>query len=132
QIGEVGKAQKAYKKLLADYAKHEVTAFALHQLLKINEQEQNQEACVDLRKQLTFDVNRTNDRDIRRLCEEASRELADHYLTKAAFSEGVKALETTYSEEQIVGRVVSQATGIIRNLVANSMTQAQGEKLTEL
>ena len=132
QIGEVAKAKKAYKKVLADYGKQEVAAFALHQLLKINEQEKNEEECVELRKKLTFEVNRESDRDIRRMCEDASRDLARHDFENAAFSEGVKALETTYNAEQIVGTVVSQVAGVLRGLVADSKTKAKGEKLADL
>lgn len=132
EVGEVSKAKKAYKKLLSDYEKHEVTAFALNQLLSISSQEKDTEACVDYRKQLTFDVNRSSDRTIQRICQEASRALANHYFYEVALSEGVKALETTYNEEQIVGQVVAQVSSVLRNLIADSMTKAKGEKLADL
>ncbi len=130
-IGEVAKAKKAYKKLLADYGKQDVAAYALDQLLKINAQENNADECVELEKKLTFDINRESDREIRRICEGASRDLARHYFENAALNEGVKALETTYNQEQIVGTAVSQVTGVLRNLIADSKTKAKGEKLAD-
>lgn len=132
EIGEVSKAKKAYNKLLTDYGKHDVAAFALDRLWEISNQENDVESCIKWEEKLTFDIDRTKHREIRDLCVKGSVRLASHYFDEVAFDKGVKALETTYDEKDIVNKVVDYATGSIRKLTANQMTKAKGDKLVDL
>lgn len=132
EIGEVSKAKKAYKKLLSDYGKHEVAAYALDRLWEISNQENDIESCIQWEKKLAFDIDRTKHREIQALCVKASVRLAGHNFDDVAFENGVKALETTYNEKEIVDRVVYYATASLRKLIASQMTKAKGEKLVDL
>jgi tetratricopeptide (TPR) repeat protein len=132
QIGEVRKAKKAYQKVLVDYSKHPVTVFAMNELIDISGLEKDLPARVILWKKLTFDSKRTSGRDVRNICEKASRDLAVHYYNIGAFGDGVKALETTYTETVIVANVVSHVRGPIAVQVADTKTKAKADKLASL
>jgi tetratricopeptide (TPR) repeat protein len=132
QIGEVRKAKKAYQKVLADYSKHPVTVFAMNELVDISVLEKDLPSRIVLWKKLTFESKRTSGRDVRNICEKASRDLAVHSYNIGAFGDGVKALETTYLKPVIVANVVANVRGPITTQVADTKSKAKADKLADL
>ncbi|MBW3540538.1 MAG: tetratricopeptide repeat protein, partial [Planctomycetes bacterium] len=128
-IGEPGKAKKAHAELLSKHPKHLVSVYAMVDLIDIANVEQDEKTKVELWKKLTFETERT--REANNYCVQASQALAAHQFTNDAFDEGVKALETTYNEEQMPYHLLVYAQGPIANLTAAENTKAQGEKLAD-
>lgn len=131
EIGEVRKAKKAYQRMLADHPKHVVTVFAMNQLVDISVLEKDVPARVALWKKMTFEGNRKAGRDVQNICEKASRDLAVHQFTIGAFADGVKSLETTYGENDLVAQVVAYARGPIASQAADSKSKAAADKLAD-
>jgi tetratricopeptide (TPR) repeat protein len=126
-MGQLAKAKKAYQAVLQDHAKHPAAVRTLADLVDIATVENDADAKVELWKKLTFDAPRVGQGV--QLCSEASRQLAAHYFAQAAFNDGVKALQTTYSDDQLPGEVAGRLRGPLDQLTNNPETKKAGEKL---
>ncbi|MCC7419615.1 MAG: tetratricopeptide repeat protein [Planctomycetaceae bacterium] len=128
--GELKKAKKAYQEVLKKHPDHLVAVYSAADMIEIAQQENDAPTQVAMWKKLTFDTKRTP--WSRSACEKASRELAAHMFAQVNVDEAVKALETTYTKpEQVPPQIVALASGPIAQMVADSKSQAKGEKLAD-
>jgi tetratricopeptide (TPR) repeat protein len=130
QIGQTAKAKKAYGDMLSRHPKHLAAVYAMVDLIDMAVAVKDTKTCVEFWKKLTFDVPRgrlTNPH-----CHAASRSLANYYFEAVAFDDAVKALATTYAEQELPPAVVQYASGPITRLAAQSETKAKAEKLADL
>jgi len=129
-MGQLANAKKAYRPVLEKDPDHLAVIRAMVDLVDIAEIEKDRESQVELWKKLTFDVQRT--RESTGLCSDASRRLAAHYFTLAAFNEGQKALATTYADDQLPAQVAANVRGPLQQLTSDEEARARGEKLASL
>lgn len=128
--GELKKAKKSYQEVLKKHPDHLVAAYTAADLIEIAQQENDVPTQVAMWKKLTFDTKRTPWTNP--TCEKASRELAAYYFSQVNVDEAVKAIETTYKKpEQVPPQVVALASASIAAMVADSKSQAKGEKLAD-
>ncbi|MBP87760.1 MAG: hypothetical protein CMJ64_13730 [Planctomycetaceae bacterium] len=128
-IGEVRKAKKAYQVVLDDHPKHLSAVYAVVDLIDITTIDDDVETRVKLWKRLTFDTERT--RESTNHCVRASQQLATYSFERGLFNDGVKALETTYSDEQAVYQVSNHARGPVSRLVSKDETKNKGEQIAD-
>lgn len=129
-MGEISPAKKAYQNVLSAHPKHLAAVYATVDLIDLSKIEDDSDARVVYWKRLTFETARTKESE--RHCVEASRQLAQHLLGRGAFSEAVKALQTTYSEDQLGVHIHLFACEAIRRQAGDSRTRAAGEQLADL
>lgn len=135
--GEVRLARKALADVVKKHPKHLVAVFALTDLVDIANIEKDEEACIEAWKQMTFNLPRDAGKGARnsvrnRLCRQATVNLAAHYFSTVAFSEALKALATSYSEEELPAAVYNYCYSAVNTLTGDKKTKTQGEKLADL
>ncbi|WP_166819692.1 tetratricopeptide repeat protein [Thalassoroseus pseudoceratinae] len=128
-IGEPKKAKQAYAAVLKNHPKHLVAVYALHDLIDISKVEGDLDGRVELWKRLTFDTPRTKDSS--NFCVKASQELASYYFHEAAFNDGVKALETSYTDADLPNRVFEYTKSAATTLHKDPKKQTEAEKLVD-
>ncbi len=129
-IGRISNAKRAYANLLTKKKDHLATAYGIWDMAEIARSEGDKIAQAKMLKRLTFDVERT--RASRSLCQRAAYTLSDYYFRSGAFLDGVKALETTYKEDQgLVDQVVSYVRTPISQLTGTDESRAKGNKLAD-
>jgi tetratricopeptide (TPR) repeat protein len=128
-MGEVRKAKKAYQYVLANHPKHLAGVLAAVDLVDLTMIDGDIDTRVALWKQLTFEMPRT--RESTKHCQYASRYLAAHGFEFGSFDDAVKALATTYSEQQLPTYVASVVRAPIGRLVADEKRRVQGEQLAD-
>jgi len=126
--GETRKARKAYQNVLKKYPNHLAAAYSLSDLADLASITKDLEAQVSAWQKLTFDVKRT--RESSSICQAASRSLAVYCFTNDKFSDGAKALETTYGDGT-AAQVAAYSRQPILNLTGQTETRQQGEKLAD-
>jgi len=128
-IGEIKKAKKAYQVVLEKHPKHLAAVYAAVDLIDITTIDDDVETRVKLWKRLTFDVKRS--REANRHCVTASQQLAAYLFENGSFNEAVKALATTYPDDQLAAQVANFARGPVSRLTSKDETRAKGEKLAD-
>jgi tetratricopeptide (TPR) repeat protein len=126
-MGQIANAKKAYRAVVEKHAKHFAAVRAMVDLIEIAGIEKDLDTQVELWKKLTFDVPRT--KETQKLCSDASHQLAAHYFALAAFTDGVKALGTTYQDDKLPPEVAAHLRGPLGQLAAGAETREKGEKL---
>jgi len=126
-IGQLANAKRAYSAVLELDPNRLATILAMVDLVDIAEIEKDRETQVKIWKKLAFDVERT--RETSSPCRDASRRLATHYFALSAFNEGLKALATTYPDENLPAEVTASLRGPLRQLASDDDSRARGEKL---
>ena len=129
-MGEIGKAKKAYSTVFEDYGDAEIAAYAARDMIEIARSEEDVETQLEMWERLTFETPRDN-RYVAGICVDASRQLASHFFSEGNFEDGAKALETTYGPTELIPQVVQYASGPIRTLAADSKTASQAERLAD-
>ncbi|MBC8356761.1 MAG: tetratricopeptide repeat protein [Planctomycetes bacterium] len=128
-IGEVRKAKKAYQEVLENHPKHLVAVYATVDLIDIASIDDDVDDRVKLWRRLAFDFERT--RESKNHCVAASQQLAAYLFENGSFEEAVKALATTYPEDQLVAQVASFSRGPISRLTGNDETRSKGEQIAD-
>jgi tetratricopeptide (TPR) repeat protein len=128
-LAEIKAAKKAYATVLTKFSTHDVAVLARVDLADIARIEGDDKTKLQLWRELTFDAKRTG--NTAGHCHEASRNLAVHYFTTGAFTEGRDALATTYKGDQLAPHVMTYVSGPISTLTAAAETKAQGEKVAD-
>jgi tetratricopeptide (TPR) repeat protein len=128
-IGEVKKAKKAYQEVIDDHALHLAAVYAAVDMVDLTTVDDDVKTRVRLLSYLTFDTKRT--RESTNLCVTASQQLATHSFEAGSFDDGVKALQTTYPDDQIVTQAVNFARGAVSRLIAKKETVANGQQLAD-
>lgn len=128
-MGEIRKAKKAYQVVLDDHAEHLAAVYATADLIDITTIDDDVKTRVKLWNRLTFDTKR--DKQSSSICVRASQQLAAHEFQLANFESGVKALATTYPDDQLTAQVVNYLRAPISSLTADEKMKATGEKLTD-
>ena len=129
KIGQISKSQKAHRALLAEHPDDQAAVYAMVDLIEIANLQKDDKTRARLWQKMTFDVPRG--RHTRHLCEDASRSLATWYLNQAAFNDALKALATTYPEDQLSAQIASFTASAVSTLVAQTESKAQGEALAD-
>lgn len=128
-IGEIRKAKKAYENVLKEHPKHLAAVYATVDLIDITTINKDVDERVRLWKRLTYDTKRT--KESASSCVKASQSLASHMFEAGSFNDGVKALQSTYNDNEIAEQVSNYARGPISRLVAQDDTRQRGEKLAD-
>ncbi|MBM80669.1 MAG: hypothetical protein CMJ78_08760 [Planctomycetaceae bacterium] len=128
-MGEVRKAKKTYQSVLDDHPKHLAAVYTCSDLIEIAKVQKDSDLLVKMWKQLTFETPRN--RESKSLCQRASYELASYQFYQAALKEGLEALKTTYSEEQLAYYVLYYSRRPISTMAADSKTKAKAEKFAD-
>jgi tetratricopeptide (TPR) repeat protein len=127
EVGRLKEAKSSLTALVAKHPNHVATVQALNELINIADVEQDIAAKLVLWKRLTFDVPRTN--QTLGVCVQASQQLASHLFREGAFTEGVKALATTYPTNEMPVQVAQYVRSPVYDLSTQSETKAKGDKL---
>lgn len=127
EIGELSKAKKALGEVLRKHPTHVAAAYAAVELIDISTVEDDLKARVKLWKQLTFDVKRI--RETKNHCVTASQQLASHHMRSGEFKESVKALATTYADDQLALHVTQFLRQPLSQLTADEKTRPTAHKL---
>ena len=128
-IGEVKKAKKAYQAVLEEHKDHLAAVYSVVDLIDITTIDDDVDLRVKLWKRLAFETKRN--RESSGHCENASRQLAVWQFENGSFSEGLKALQTTYSQKQIAAEISRHAQGPISRLIAEQESRSRGEQLAD-
>jgi tetratricopeptide (TPR) repeat protein len=123
-MGEVRKANKAFKEVVSKHGDHLVAVYSLVDLADLASIDKDEDEQVAAWRKLTFDVART--KESKNFCEKASQELAAWSFTAGKVDDGVKALATSYPEDEVPTRVRDYARGPIDELVRKDDTREQG------
>lgn len=128
-IGEIRKAKKALQTVVDDHPQHLAAVYAAVDLIDISTIDKDVDARIKLWKRLAFDTKRN--RESGTYCVRASQQLAAHIFEFGSFSEAVKALQTTYNEQQIAEQVSAYAREPVRRLVSKEESRQRGMKLAD-
>lgn len=128
-LGDIKSAKKAYHEVLKKHPKHLVAVYAVNDLIDISRIEDDEKSRVELWKRLTFDIERT--KESKRVCQEASQQLAVYFFQQGELGDAVKALETTYTEEQLPYYVVYFARQPLQQLAADEKTKPKSIRLCD-
>ena len=129
-MAELKSAKKAFANVVAGHPTHLVAVLAKSELADIARIENDTPRRVALWKELTFDTDRKG--GALTYCQNASVGLATHYFYEGNCPEGLRALATTYSPEQMPYHTMYYAQGGISQLTGDPKTKAQGEKVADL
>lgn len=113
-IGEVERAEPAYREVIREHPAHFVAVHAKAALLEMARTAKQEEKRLALLRDLAFDTKR--DDATSQFCIEASRELASIALARGSFDDAAAALATSYPEDSIVVEIVGLAGDPIRRL----------------
>ena len=128
-MGEVRKAKKSFKDVVSKHGKHLVAVYSLVDLADLASIDKDEDEQVAAWRKLTFDVART--KESKSFCEKASQQLAAWSFTAGKVDDGVKALATSYPEEEVPTRVRDYARASIDSLVRSDDTREQGHALSD-
>lgn len=128
-MGEVRKAKKAFKDVVAKHGKHLVAVYSLVDLADLASIDKDEDEQVAAWKQLTFDVART--KESKSYCEKASQQLASWSFRNGKVDDGVKALAASYPEEEVPTRVRDYVRTPIDELVKSDETREQGHEVAD-
>ena len=130
EMGETKQARKVYQDVLEKHPKDEIAVYALVDLVDLATINEDDKACVELWKKLTFEAPRKS-RQTQTHCANASRNLAIHYFTEAAFPKAVEAFETTYKNDfDLLTRINADILTPLRNLNAKTSGKKKAEQLS--
>jgi tetratricopeptide (TPR) repeat protein len=130
-MGEVRKAKRAYQNVVKVHPKHLVAIYAMHDLVDLASIEKDVDTQVELWTKLTFESKRNRRDSSNSICTTASQNLAKFQFHAGKFKDGVKALQTTYNEQQVPYYVWYFGRYAISAKVAKEDDRAKGYKLTD-
>lgn len=128
-IGEVRKAKAAYQAVIDDHGQHLAAVYAAVDMIDLTTVDDDVKTRVQLFNFLTFDTKRT--RESKKHCINASHQLATHSFEAGSFENGVKALQTTYPNDQVVTAAVNIARGAVVRLIGQKETVTNGQQLAD-
>lgn len=129
-MGETQQARKAYAAVLAKHPKHLVAVLSRVDLIDMARTEGDQQTCVKLWRELTFDTDRT-DPQANQACAAASQQLAVYYLSQAALPEALEALATTYQPQELPAALVQFAAQPLGTLSAAEEHRPRAARLAD-
>jgi tetratricopeptide (TPR) repeat protein len=130
-MGEVRKAKRAFQNVLKNHPKHLVSIYAMHDMVDLASIEKDVDSQVELWTKLTFESKRNRKDSSWSICTTASQNLATNQFHAGKFADGVKALQTTYTEQQVPYYIWYFARYAIGAKVAKADDKAKGYKLTD-
>lgn len=125
-MGDIKNAKKAYNEVLKKHDKHLAAVYTVNDLIDITRIEEDVDSRVELWRKLTFDIKRV--RESKRVCQDASHQLATYYFQQGVTGEAVKSLGTTYTEEQVPYYIVRYAWQPLQQLTSDDETKSEGIK----
>ncbi len=126
-VGELKNAEKAYARTITEYEDHHVSVLSKWDLSEIYGEQKKSTQRMEVWKDLAFKVKRTKENSS--ILVNASNSLASFYFYSGDFSEGLKALESSYSEKVLAKRVHNSVYGAISTLTGDPQKKSLGEKL---
>ena len=130
EIGRTKEAKKALRDVISKHPAHLTAVYSFADLIEIAATEKDLPTQVEMWKKMTFDLKRTP--YAAGPCQQASRELAVYSFREGAFDDGVKALATTYTPDQMPYYVQAYLRQPLADLIADTKTKAKGEKLADV
>ena len=127
KMGEVKKATESFNVVIEDYPQTHLALRATHDLLHYAKLHKDQNRVMDLLGQLTYDWKR--DKWAKTACFNASRELALIHFNNQAFSEGRRALATSYKDEQLNQVVFDFTVKTVQHLLKKKGKRSEAIKL---
>lgn len=128
-MGEVRKARKAFREVLEKHPKHLVAVYSLNDMADVASITKDVDGQVEAWTKLTFDFPR--DRENATYCQNASRYLSQHLFANSKLQDGVKALATTYNENDLPNAVVAYARTPINVMTGTEENLSKGHKLAD-
>jgi tetratricopeptide (TPR) repeat protein len=129
-MGQTAKAKRALAEMVEKHPQHPAAVRAITVLLEIAESENDRPAQAALWKRLALEVPRT--RENRRICAQAAGNLASYLFSQAALKEGIQALSSNYSDDELPARVLEYLRGPLAALAEQSASRSKADKLLEL
>ena len=120
-MGEVKKAQKAFDFVISEYPDHSITVRAKVALLHYARLHKNEEKRLELLNDLTFTTKRTA--ASKAACIEATHELARVHFLAQRFTEGKRALATTYADGKLFTTTHDLSLETVKHLLKDSDTK---------
>ena len=127
KMGEVKKATQSFNVVIKDYPETHLALRATHDLLHYAKLHKDQNRVMDLLGQLTYDWKRHD--WSKQACLDASRELALIHFNKQAFSEGRRALASSYRDEQLNQVVFDFTVKTVQHLLKQEGKRSEAIKL---
>lgn len=128
-MGEVRKAKHAFKEVVSKHGKHLVAVYSLVDLADLASIDQDEDEQVAAWRKLTFEMDRT--KESKSFCEKASQQLAAWSFLNGQLDDGVRALATSYPEEDVPKRVRDYVRAPIDELIRSDETRPQGHALAD-
>lgn len=128
-MGEVRKAKHAFKEVVSKHDKHLVAVYSLVDLADLASIDQDEDEQVAAWRKLTFEMDRT--KESKSHCENASQKLAAWSFLNGRLDDGVRALATSYPEEDVPQRVRDYVRAPIDELIRSDETRGQGQALAD-
>ena len=128
-MGEVRKARKAFQDVVSKHGKHLVAAYSLVDLADLASIDMDEDEQVAAWRKLTFDIERT--KESKSFCEKASQQLAAWSFLNGKLDDGINALATSYSKEEVPDRVRDYVRAPIDELIRTDETREQGYTLAD-
>jgi tetratricopeptide (TPR) repeat protein len=125
-MGDLKAAKKAYAKTIELYPKHFVAAMSRLDLVDIATTEKDIPRRAQLLRELTFDTERKG--VTAKECVHASRMYAVHCFNGGDFEEGVKALATSCTDDQLPDQILDSQHGRLGQSISN-LTGSKDEAL---
>lgn len=126
-MGEVKKAQKAFRFLIKEYPAHEIAIRSRTDLLHYARLHKDMEERLALLNELTFKIKRTE--KSKDTCIKAAHELAELHCFAQKLDEGKKALATTYTGPALFDQVYSLSAKTVQHLLKEDKTKPAALKL---
>lgn len=126
-MGEVKKAQKAFRFLIREYPDHEIAMRSRADLLHYARLHGDEDEQLALLNELTYEIERTESR--KAACVEASRELAELHFLARRLDEGARALATSYEGPALFDRVYQMSSKTVGHLLKNPETRSAAHQL---
>ncbi len=116
-MGQLGKAKKAYARVVQEHAQHLVAARALTDLLQIAQIEGDTAGRVEVWKKLAFQIKRSAGwkRSVGLF-----HAIGLLLFAEAAFDEGVQALATTFAPAELPGQIAAHLAAALRQMAAGA------------
>ena len=128
-MGEVEKAQTAFRFLIREYPDHPIAVRSRTALLHYAKLHKDTEERLALLNQLAFDVERTD--DSRKTCAKAARELAEIHFFAQRFTAGRRALATNHSGKKLLDEVFKLSAKTVAHLLKDKKTRPDAIDLAD-
>ena len=127
--GEINNAEKAYRRAVATHPKHYTSVLAKQDLADIYGIRKDTPRRVKIWEDLTYKTKR--DKQNGEITTRASINLGQHHFYSGNFAEGIKAFESTYKDDTLIGQMYRYGYSPIYSLTGDKEKAKTGGKLAD-